>query len=425
MSIKILRKGLPIIGYAKLGEPGVGGGDRKAAPVKWDHIELTGVERDEHGRLCPDVDLMISLIKSGAKTCGGCKRSQQLAQMYDAPELEHGLPTELRIMLPYDDPEVNFPNRLAYHKGRTEFCAGDGVNAERRQITGHEKNDRSLPIYGEKKPHGPCGNECPDFLAKGGCKPKGRLRFILSHQESVGGVYVFGTTSWNSIANIQESIETIRHMTGGVLQWIPLVFDIVPQTVQPRSGGRAQTAWVARVYFQGNPLDLLRRVKENLQLRAPLMREIRQLEASIKSDDWSEQEIEEFRREFDPDGLDLEGSIEVPNPSAAEPVQPNAQEEPEDLEPEPDPDQEETAPEPDPTPAPPADFAISADDQLRIWRTCLARAKKLSDHAGKAVDPKVLFRSVLDGLGVDRSDQIPQSKLADALTAAANAKVPQ
>lgn len=293
MAIKILRTGLPVIGYAKIGMASEKDSPLKGSPMRWDHIELTGIERDEHGRLLPNIPLMRELVARGAKTCGGCPRSNALG-------FPKGLPTQLGIYLAYNDLELNFPSRLAWFKGRTAFCTGDGEKAMRRKVIRTERaGDRNVDVFGEEAPHPGCGWSCPDLLARR-CKPHGKLRFILSIQENVGGCFEFRTTSLNSIPNITEGLEMIRAATGGVLQWIPLLFEVAPQTVQPREGGRASVAYIARVTFPGSPQKLLEQVHAHLQVRAPMVAQIRKLEASLKDTTWSEtpEEIADIVSEF-------------------------------------------------------------------------------------------------------------------------------
>src|SRR5262245_43201743 len=220
MAIQILRKGLPIIGFAKIGEPSAKSRQRKGAPVKFDHLEITGRGKDTDGRLMLDVNATLALLAAKVQTCGGCERSRELAKRYKQPALERGLPVQLPILLHYNDLELSFPNRLAWHRGRTEFCRGDGVKAERRKIRGTQKIEgREVEVLGDFEPYTltPCGWECPDLKTSGRCKPKGALRFVLAVQQSLGGLYEFRTTSWNSIANIQETLELLLQSTGGAL----------------------------------------------------------------------------------------------------------------------------------------------------------------------------------------------------------------
>jgi hypothetical protein len=296
--IKILGTGLPVIGYAKFGGRSPKDSRLKGAPVKYDHIELTGRERDTEGRLIPDLELMRELCEHpDITTCGGCARSKEL-------KFKDGLPTRLPIRLPYNSLDLNFPNRLALYRGGTAFCVGDGETAERLQVL--REGDGQAPVFGPPEEYGPCGAECPDFQSRR-CKPNARLQFVLETQQNVGGCFQYKTTSWNSIRNIVGSLEAIQSITGGMLNWIPLFFEMSPQTVQPKSGGRANIAYIARVTHPGSPQQLLEAVKGTLEIRAPLIGEIRKLEASIESRAaWAETPVEgeDFEGEFYPEGGD-------------------------------------------------------------------------------------------------------------------------
>ena len=301
MAIKILKKGLPVVGYAKIGEPGQPRQDgRQAPPVKFDHFEVTGRERDEAGRLLPDAKLMARLIEeSDVPTCGGCARSEILAKQSGIAILKQGLPRRLPIVLPYNDIDLVLPNRLALYRNKTAFCTGDGIEAMRLE----EKTEKGQVRFGKPVPYGPCGPTCADFQSRK-CKPHGKLRFILGAQENVGGCFEFQSTSWNSLSNLTESLEFIQTITGGVLAWIPLYLEVSPQTVQPQDGGPSSTAFIARVTFPGSPQLLLSAVTEQLQLRAPMIAQIRQLEASIRGEvQWTEtsEEIDAIAAEFVPE----------------------------------------------------------------------------------------------------------------------------
>ena len=295
--IKILGTGLPVIGYAKIGQSSPKESRLRGAPERYDHIELTGRERDSIGRLVPDLPLMKQLVESEEiPTCGGCERSKELG-------FPGGLPRRLPIYLPYNKLDLNLPNRLALYRSGTAFCVGDGEKGQRLKVITEARGDGQPAVFGPPEPFGPCGPGCLDFEG-GRCKPNAKLQFILATQKNVGGVFQFKTTSWNSIRNLIGSLEMIQTATGGMLQWIPLFFDVSPQTVQPKGGGRANIAYIARVTFPGTPQQLLETVRDTLQLRAPLMAEIRQLEASIERGvDWKEppEEAADVEAEFYPE----------------------------------------------------------------------------------------------------------------------------
>ena len=113
--IKILGSGLPVIGRVQIGESGPSRkGAQKGPPRKFDHCEFRSTEKDLEGNFLFDLETTMAVLETGAKTCGGCKRSEQLAKQYGAAAYKDGLPVELEIGLPYDDLELNFPHRLAY-----------------------------------------------------------------------------------------------------------------------------------------------------------------------------------------------------------------------------------------------------------------------------------------------------------------------
>lgn len=425
-AIKILKSGLPVVGYAKIGEGTPKNSRRKGAPIKFDHLELTGVERDADGRLCADIPLMLKMIEAGAKTCDGCERSKELADKWSVPELEGGLPVELPILLPYDDLELNFPNRLAYYRSRTAYCTGDGETAERLTIVTTIKVDgKDVYEYGKAEPYGPCGSACEDF-EKRRCKPNARLRFVLAGQENIGGCYEFRTTSWNSIANLQQSLSLVQQMAGGVLSWIPLYFDIVPQTVQPRDGGPANTAYIARVSYRGNPQKLLETVHRNLTLRAPMMAEVKKLEAfASRGWDMSADEIDEFRAEFDHENAEAEPGPVVDTTAAAEAEPPEPQDagdEPLDPKDNPFPGSDEVRDEREGHGEAEATL-ITPEQQRELWEEVKARAAQFAGDPS-VVAPAIL-KAALNALGYERSSDVRDDDFAELIVGVKNAKLPQ
>lgn len=470
MAIKGLREGLPVYGRAKIGEPNPAQAGKMAPPTKYDHIELTTTNRDEQGRLEVDVDLMQTLIQQGARTCGGCPRSKLILELTGLEEFEHGLPVELEIGLPFDDIELCFPNRLAYYRGRTVFCHGDMQSAQRATVLRSEtKNGKTVQILGPMELWAwgesgdptvaarPCGPGCPDFDGDPPrCKPAARLRFILQAQQSVGGCYEFRTTSWNSIANIQQSLEMVKRITGGTLAWIPLTFSVGYQTVQPRSGKPASKQLIARIGFKGGPQQLLETVHRQLAIRAPMLDEVRKLEATI-SRTWelSPEEVEEFRAEFDHDNdaRDRAAGVEVEPAADAAPVvdvtEPESSgdgggaesasggaEEVHALVPEPAAPAAEEPTESSLSPAPGAEGAASAavppqsapaarvDEHLyfdaeqreQLWDVTKKRATRLD------MQPTELLRLVLKKFGVEATRDLKKVDVGRILTFAMNAK---
>lgn len=295
MAIQNMRSGVPVIGYLKIGATTT---TAPTHPYKFDHIEITGKDRDKDGNLIPDIGLLNQLVDGGhVKLCGGCKRSNELG-------FPKGLPRQIPIMIPYNDIELAFPNRMAYYRGRTAYCTGDGIEAQRLTVTGTRKGKgkggKEFPVYGPPAPHEPCGSACPDFERRR-CKPNGKLRLVLGIHDTVGTVMEFKTTSWASIPNIQNGLEEISRATGGILSGIPLMFEITEEAVSPKDGSAAGNAWIARVVPVVGRQQLLEQASEMLRLRAPLIQEVRRLESSIdRGEIWEEtpEEIAAHTREF-------------------------------------------------------------------------------------------------------------------------------
>jgi hypothetical protein len=278
--IKILKNyGLPELGKIKIGKKGEektsARGNTFRMPVKLDHFVITKTVRDDRGDYVVDEQLMKKI------------------------EPNTGKPKELDIYLPFNDINLNFPHGLAWYSGKTRFCVGDGKKAYRLAIKGRGKDGRE--IFGERKEHSPCGESCNDYMAKR-CKPHGILICLIKGQEQVGGGYIFRTTSWNSIKNIVSSLRAIQITTGGWLSWIPLKMKLVPHTTTT-SDGNTVVVYVVQIYYQGSPEKLLSDVKEVLQVRAPLLTNIKKLEHEIKMlpaglPEDTEEEAEDVEEEY-------------------------------------------------------------------------------------------------------------------------------
>jgi hypothetical protein len=113
-------------------------------------------------------------------------------------------PTELDIMFPLNDAEIVFPQHMKLY-GKTGLkCKGDGRNA-------------TMMVKGKlvEKTCTPGAKECQ------GCKPIGVLNVLLPKVPGFG-VWQIWTSSWNSIVNLNSSIDMIRAMTGGRIAFIKL-----------------------------------------------------------------------------------------------------------------------------------------------------------------------------------------------------------
>jgi hypothetical protein len=319
MAIKILRQGLPTLGYLKIGANYPKDSKQKGAPYKFDHIEITGRERDKDDNLVPDVELMRKMLaEKGVQTCGGCARSKTLG-------FPGGLPTKVGIFLAHDDLDLAFPNQLAWYSGRTNVCRGDGETAQRREPGPKKKvKGKMIQTWGDFAPHEPCGPTCPQFQDRK-CKPNAKLKFSLVADMRIGGTLEFKTTSWGSIANIEASLQQIRQETGGMLTWIPMYFEVVEESVQPKDQTAPLKAQIARVYpaVAGGPQELRAIAAELIASRSGLLREQRRLESGMdRTKIWDEpaEEIEHIVKEFYPTSA-MGGEAPAPEPDVPASVQ--------------------------------------------------------------------------------------------------------
>ena len=252
--IKLIEPRPAVGGYIKIGRTVAGRNERGAytRPEKHDHFEITTTWREgaDADNLEVDTELLERVLAIGGDDlprCDGCERAKALG----FPE---GLPRRLPIYLASDELTATFPHWLAYYRGRTRYCHGDGEQAERLQ---DGKGPKGEPIFvPPAQPYGPCGTQCPDLQARR-CKPQGILRVCLGVQQRVGTVFEFRTTSWNSIRNLLGSLEWVRAVTGGVVQFIPLFLDLTPITVKPPDRAPSR-AWVVTLSYPGSPAELAR-----------------------------------------------------------------------------------------------------------------------------------------------------------------------
>ena len=163
-------------------------------------------------------------------------------------------PTELDIIFPTDDPEQwADPWYRAYSQSWGLLCKGDGewANAkwdlaaktarppgveEGSWASGKTESWTHLKI--------PClGAECPMQKAKvPRCKAVMNLQFLLPLVRGIG-VWQIDTGSWNSIRNINESVELVKLATGGRVRGLTLKMRLKPLQVTP-AGGEVKTKTV-------------------------------------------------------------------------------------------------------------------------------------------------------------------------------------
>lgn len=295
ISEKVLAPRLAEVGRIKIG----GLGEKRKAkngndfqlPVRFDHFVITKMERG------PD---------------GNFARDEQIHKVVGDK------PTELRVVLLANDPELNFRTELAFYAGAKCLCRGDGERAEEVQANGtrisRECPCPRLDMHNEEK------TKCKPHEEKTKCKPHGVLSVILAESTIAGGVWRFSTTSWNTVRNLTSSLKFLSLCTGGKLAGIPLILRYYKkQATKP--DGSPTTIGVVGLFFAGSTASLLdsaiqqekMRIGANIQLEtleAQMRREVMANPGPVMDDD------EAGSPEFHPNGDDEPADPHAPQAPA-------------------------------------------------------------------------------------------------------------
>jgi len=152
-------------------------------------------------------------------------------------------PKELDIIFPVNDLEQIFPQYMKKYGKVGLHCKGDGETGT-AMIDG-EMVERACDL--------------DDPWCKG-CQPKGTLSYIVPKVSSMR-VYQTTTGGWNSIVNINSSLDMIRGMTGGKIAFIPLKLKIEPHEGTIITDGKQfkKTVFVLQVDIEGTMADFINR----------------------------------------------------------------------------------------------------------------------------------------------------------------------
>lgn len=153
-------------------------------------------------------------------------------------------PTELDVMLPHEDPEVFFPQKLAmYGSGTGLQCHGDNQKAKRLNAAG-QWEDRTCPCEHLKSAENP----------RGACTEQSSLMVLLP-KVSMGGCYQITTGSFHSTVTVNSALDYIRALAGR-LALIPLKLRRVPR--ETHNDGKKQTHYTLELILDGD----LRMIRE-------------------------------------------------------------------------------------------------------------------------------------------------------------------
>lgn len=225
MGIKNLMPGLVERGKIKIGNKGAmrksNQGNDFQAPQKLDHFLITSMARGQDNNFLRDDKIHAVL---GDK------------------------PTEIPVVLLYDDIELNFQTRYACYNGKNLHCSGDGETA--RYIKTPANPQTNAPAeYAERDCT--CYRQDPTYQGKDKCKINGNLSVMISGVDVVGGVWKFRTTSYNSVVGLLSSLALIKRITGGPLAGIPLTLTVQPKTVSDPIKGSTQVVYMVGLEYRG------------------------------------------------------------------------------------------------------------------------------------------------------------------------------
>jgi DNA-directed RNA polymerase subunit RPC12/RpoP len=263
--IKGISPQLQEIGRIAVGEKGGRSKSGKALlPTKLDHFIFTTLDKDDEDRYIRDVGMM----EMFGDNC-----------------------TEIPIRLLYNDIELNFPTFYAKYARSGKKLRGDGEN-----WTVYNADGTREEVSDPNNEHG--------FLDDKDVKPHGILTVLVEGQNSVGGVFKFRTTSWNSINNILSSLALIKNMCG-MLTYIPLKLVYRKKEVTPVGMGHKTWIPVVSVEFRGSIEELQAQASEVQRLTTGVQREeMEQIEAAVRDhldEDESADEQKDIAAEFNPE----------------------------------------------------------------------------------------------------------------------------
>ena len=214
--IKNLPNRLPEIGKIKIGNKGetrTGSKGEYRLPQKLDHFIITTNEKDGKDDFIIDSELH--------------------AILGDEPK-------ELKIRLLYNEPELNFYTRYSIFQGNKCICEGDGENFYWLNEATGEMEAGKVPVK----------QLDPNYKGKDKCKPNGVLQCVIEGANTIGGVWKFRTTSWNSVVSIQTGLAFIRQLTGGQLAGVPLTLALRAKNVLVE--GKSTKIYVVNIEYRGS-----------------------------------------------------------------------------------------------------------------------------------------------------------------------------
>lgn len=244
MAILNFSPNLPEQGKIKIGGKGAErqskSGNTYRMPEKWDHFELTTLERDNNG------DFVID---------------EEMTEKVAFEKNKDGKPTMLGpCILPFNEIELNFYTAFAYYTQSQLICRGNGEKALRCDYEGEDIKEEEIE----------CNPKTCEFAKEKKCKPNGILSVIFPDADRIGGVYKFRTTSWNSVISILSQLQMFFGMTRGRISGIKFYLKLNQGTATVK--GKKVTIYFVTLEYQGSYEMLIEDAKKTL-IGTPLIQE--------------------------------------------------------------------------------------------------------------------------------------------------------
>ena len=160
-------------------------------------------------------------------------------------------PVDLKIVFPTEDSPQQWLKRYSLSRGLV--CRGDGERAiAQTDLTTGEIATRETGRITLREIA--CDPESCQAYQKKQCRPIMTLQFLLPDVPGSLGVYQLDTSSFNSIVNINSTLELIKAC--GRVSMIPLTLKLIPQQVQPE--GKKKTVHVLQLVAPYTFTELLK-----------------------------------------------------------------------------------------------------------------------------------------------------------------------
>ncbi|WKZ15449.1 MAG: hypothetical protein QY317_16260 [Candidatus Jettenia caeni] len=153
-------------------------------------------------------------------------------------------PTCLDVLFPVEDTNITLPQAYEmYGSGKGLKCIGDGETALRLD----EKSNDMLEV------------DCPcEMLENGKCKQRVHLRVILP-KVNVGGIYQCDSSSYNSIVDLNSSIDYVRALVGRIA-FVPLKLKRV--ATETHHEGKKQIHYTLKLELEAD-INFINTLREN------------------------------------------------------------------------------------------------------------------------------------------------------------------